>query len=857
MLGYKKSELLRMRPEDISASKASLLTAHLQAIRKKGHATWQSKHVRKDGVILDVEVRATILEYRGVPTLLAIVRNISEEKRMKEQLMESEDRFRKLAELLPESIYEMDESGRLTFVNRNAFYHFGYTETDLGNGLAAFDMIAPEDRERAAANMQEVMQGADLGLVEYTAVRKDGTRFPVIIRSTRVIRDGKPAGIRGMIIDVTERKKVEERLRREYYVLNRIMETIPAGIVLVDREGRVTFANTSAEQLLGLSKEHIRQRTYNDSLWHITDSDGNSFPEDDLPFNRVMKTGRAVHNVQHAVQWPDGRRVLLNINAAPLFGEDGSSFEGMVASLEDVTEQKHVARVLEESEKRHRTFVENIPIGIYRVTPGEKGRFLMANPAFLDMFGYASEEEVKGLSVSDIYMDPRERKSFSDTLLKLGSVYMTDRRLKRKDGTPLWATVTARVVPGNERAEGPCLFDCAIVDITERKRAEEERRNLEIQFQHAQRMEAIGTLAGGIAHDFNNLLMGIQGNTSLMLFDLDPNHPHSEKLKNIQKYVENGAHLTRQLLGFARGGKYEVKPTQLNDLILKSSEMFGRTKKEITIHCELQENLHIVKVDRGQIEQVLLNLYVNAWQAMPDGGELFLRTKNICLDHHDVAPYGLKEGPYVRFSVTDTGVGMDEAVQQRIFEPFFTTKDMGRGTGLGLASAYGIIKNHGGRIEVRSTKGNGTTFHIYLPASENGETLEEKALDHEILLGRETVLLVDDETMILDVGKEILEALGYHVTTASSGQEAVEVFRRAAGEIDVVVLDLIMPGMSAAETMLALKQMHPRPNVLLSSGYSEDGQAMRIMEMGCQGFIQKPFTLKEFSRKLREVLDKS
>ena len=247
-------------------------------------------------------------------------------------------------------------------------------------------------------------------------------------------------------------------------------------------------------------------------------------------------------------------------------------------------------------------------------------------------------------------------------------------------------------------------------DITEKKR-------LETRIHQAQRMEAIGTLAGGLAHDFNNLLMAIQGNASLMLLRKDSSNPDYSRLKNIEQYIQNGAEITKQLLGFARGGKYQVRATDLNEIVKKSSAMLGRTKKEITIHTKCETEIWAVEVDTGQIQQVLMNLYINAWQAMPGGGELFIETENVKLDRSFVRPYSIRPGKYVKLSLTDTGVGMDENTRQRIFDPFFTTKAMGMGSGLGLASAYGIITNHGGIIDVHSKKGKGTTFSIYLPAS--------------------------------------------------------------------------------------------------------------------------------------------
>jgi CheY-like chemotaxis protein len=370
-------------------------------------------------------------------------------------------------------------------------------------------------------------------------------------------------------------------------------------------------------------------------------------------------------------------------------------------------------------------------------------------------------------------------------------------------------------------------------------------------------MEAIGTLAGGIAHDFNNLLMGIQGHASLMLLHLDPNHPHFERFKRIEDFVKSGAGLTKQLLGFARGGKYEVKLTNLNELIQNSSEMFARTKKEIQIHRKFQKDIWPVEVDLGQLEQVLLNLYVNAWQAMPGGGDLYIQTSDIVLDEKYSEPFRIKPGNYVKISVTDTGVGMDNAIQQRIFDPFFTTKDIGRGTGLGLASAYGIIKNHGGIINVYSKRGEGTTFNIYLPASENGVPIKDKKLPDEILKGTETVLLVDDEDGILDIGEEMLKEIGYEVWIARGGKEAIEIYSNHKGKIDVVILDMIMPDMNGGKAYDRMKEINPNVKVLLSSGYSINGKAAAILKRGCDGFIQKPFTMQKLSKKIRNILDKA
>jgi CheY-like chemotaxis protein len=350
--------------------------------------------------------------------------------------------------------------------------------------------------------------------------------------------------------------------------------------------------------------------------------------------------------------------------------------------------------------------------------------------------------------------------------------------------------------------------------------------------------------------------MGIQGYTSLMMLKTDRQHSNYKSLTSVEKLVQNGADLTKQLLGFARHGKYDVKLTNMNEIAHDTLRMFARTKKELAVHEEYAAAIWPVEVDQGQLQQVLLNIFVNAGQAMPGGGDLTLITKNVILAAQDAEELGLPPARYVRTSISDTGVGIDEGTRQRIFEPFFTTKELGHGTGLGLASAYGIIQNHQGTIDVESRMGEGTTFHIYLPASEKVNVgRDEKPIVQTAHNSPETVLLVDDEDFILKVGSQILQELGYKVMTASSGKEALEIFSENKEGIDLVVLDMIMPGMGGGETFDGIKALKMDAKVLLSSGYSIMGEASDILRRGCQGFIQKPFSMKSFSEKLREILD--
>jgi len=518
-----------------------------------------------------------------------------------------------------------------------------------------------------------------------------------------------------------------------------------------------------------------------------------------------------------------------------------------------INKEREADEALRQSEEKYRNMLENIEEGCFETDLF--GNIAFFNSPLCRILGYDADE-LKAMNTQNFTTieTAAAMDAALDRIKQTGeAATISDYSIVHKDGTHKALELSVSLMKDNTgRQTG---FRGVVRDVTERRQAEAERKELESQLQVAQKMEAIGTLAGGIAHDFNNILMGIQGNASLLEMRLEKVHPGREKVKNIEKYVESGSELSRQLLGFARRGKYNVKASDINDIIQKTAYMFARTRKEIRVHHQLTSTVWTVEVDRGQIEQALLNLYINAWQAMPDGGDLYLATENVTLDQNYVRAYTVIPGRYVKVTVADTGVGIDKADMGRIFEPFFTTKGMGRGTGLGLASVYGIIKGHGGYINVHSEKAQGTTFKLYLPASSRAVEPEGKAVTTKILRGRETVLLIDDEEMIIDVGCGLLKELGYTVITARSGPEALEVYRDQHAQIDIVVMDMIMPGMGGGETFDRLKRINPKVKVLLSSGYSIDGQASKIMERGCNGFIQKPFNLQQLSTKLRQILD--
>jgi PAS domain S-box-containing protein len=517
-----------------------------------------------------------------------------------------------------------------------------------------------------------------------------------------------------------------------------------------------------------------------------------------------------------------------------------------------IKDSKGTTDKLRKSSFYYQTLLDNAPVGIWHASQDGSGGYI--NSKLAEISGL-TPEAAKGTGwTSTLHPEDQERVFAEWTSFVEGKkAYNSTYRFKHPDGNVRW--VVGQATPVLDETGSKIGHIGILTDITERVQAERTKKLLERQIQQVQKMEAIGTLAGGIAHDFNNLLMGIQGRTSLMLTDTASSHPYFEHLKGIEDYVKSAADLTKQLLGFAMGGKYEVKTTDLNNLITNQNQMFGRTRKDITIREKYEEDLWTVEVDQGQIQQVLLNLYINAWQAMPGGGDLYIQTQNVNLDEHYTKPFQASPGKYVKVSVTDTGVGMDEVTRQKIFDPFFTTKEMGRGTGLGMASVYGIVKNHEGFITVYSKKGEGATFNIYLPATEK-ETVKEKESKKDELKGSEIVLLVDDEDMIIDVGQPMLEKMGYNVLVAKDGREALEIYQKNEQEIDIVILDLIMPDIGGGDTYDRLKEINPEIKVLLSSGYSIDGQASEILKRGCSGFIQKPFNMKKLSQKIREILDK-
>ncbi len=614
-------------------------------------------------------------------------------------------------------------------------------------------------------------------------------------------------------------------------LISRMLDLFEGFAIVTDRQGRIVYANPATSRLSGYSQSELAGCSL-ETIFDLAD-------EQRALIDQCLRDKTTISFETTGIRKADPT-FPVQLNAAPLNLETDA--HGLVVFAFDISGLKMAI----EEQARLVTAVEHAAESIIVTNP--EGIIEYVNPAFEKITGYSRQEVIgRNIELMDSGRHSKTFLSFIIDTLQRGEIWQGRIVNKRKDNSLYETEATVSPIK-NKIGE--------ITNYVSLQRDVSHEVRLERQLRQAQKMEAIGTLAGGIAHDFNNLLMGIQGNISLSLLDLDTDSPLSKNLKKIEQYIQNGVDLTKQLLGFARGGKYEISLLNINELLKEQNLMFSRTNKEVIFEDKLAPDLWSVEVDRGQIEQVLMNLYLNALQAMPGGGTLIIRTGHVTIDKDQYNPYYVKAGKYVKITIEDTGIGMSEEIQQRIFDPFFTTKEMGRGTGLGLASVYGIVKNHEGFINVYSEKEKGTRFEVCLPASGKGVPHKEKARE-EFVEGKETVLLVDDEDMIIDVGERMLGKLGYKVFTARDGKEAIEVFQKYQEKIDVIVLDMIMPKMGGGESFDRIKKMKPEIKVLLSSGYSINGQATEILNRGCNGFIQKPFNLQNLSKNLRSILEEN
>ena len=685
--------------------------------------------------------------------------------------------------------------------------------------------------DKARQNLISAVKEISNGPFFWRYLRGDGTAFDSE-SYLKFINIGDKTYLQCIIHDITGRQRARD-------LSMKIADTSSAAVFIVQK-GKLILANPNWAKYVGYNFQELSGM---DSLIFVHPDDREDVKRNAISmlkgerkapyeYRFLTKSGEVRHAIETATSITyDGQRATL-----------GNSM--------DITELKETRLKLNELQLLESSILDTIPHAVFGF---QERRIIFANPAAEKIFGW-KVEELLGKDARILY---RNKEEYDETgwliyaMLERQGTCSLEVPVRHKDGRDFFCILNASAIePNVYKGRVVAIYE----DITDRKKAEEDKKKLEAQLVQSQKMEAIGTLAGGLAHDFNNLMMGIQGCTSILMMEFQNDPLHYERLKSIEHFIQSGTELTRQLLGFARGGKYELKTIDLNQLIEKTASLFARTKKEISIHYVFADDIALVNVDRGRMEQVLLNMLVNAWQAMPQGGDIYLKTENVVLDDDFVRSYSIEPGKYVKLSVEDTGIGMDKRIKDRIFEPFFTTKETGMGNGLGLAMVYGIVRDHNGIVTVASKLHEGTRFDIYLKASET-ELENETSERQEIIRGSETILFVDDEKSIIEVTKEILEILGYQVYVAASGHEAVNLYMEKKNEIDLVIQDMVMPGMNGLETFQALKIINPDIKAILSSGYVMNQQIEAVMEQGCRAFIQKPFRIEDLSVKIREVLD--
>ncbi len=644
------------------------------------------------------------------------------------------------------------------------------------------------------------------------------------------------ASVGGQVALAIERKQAEEALRASENRLRAIIETEPECVKLLAPDGTLLEMNPaglamieaeSASELIGRSIYELVCPEYRDGFRAFTEG--------------ICKGQRG--RMEFELTSLKGTRRWMETYAVPLPNEPGDLFV-CLAVTRDITERQRAEEALRRSEANYRSLVQGAPYGIYRVSAG--GKLLDVNPALVEMLGYGSEAELLAVNLDhDVYRDPGERtRILQEHPERLVGVEVA---WKRKDSTPITVRLSGRPV---RDAAGTACYELIAENVT-------EQRLLEHQLRQAQKMEAVGRLAGGVAHDFNNLLMVIKGHTELLLDRLRADDWHYRKVEQVQKAADRAAGLTRQLLAFSRMQVLQPKVIDLNGVVAEMGKMLPRLiGEDIELSIQVEPRLAHVKADPGQMEQVILNLAVNARDAMPRGGRLVIETANVELDdayarrHPPLVP-----GRHVMLAVTDNGIGMGAETQAHIFEPFFTTKEKGKGTGLGLATVYGVVKQSGGYIWVYSEPGRGTTLKIYLPRVEEPvEPSRPAQLAGELPKGSETILLAEDERDVRDVAREFLDMCGYTVLEAKDGVQAIEIATRHPGPIHLLVTDMVMPGMSGRELAARLAPLRREMKVIYMSGYTEYASVRQGELQQDEVLLTKPFTRSSLARTVRDAL---
>jgi two-component system cell cycle sensor histidine kinase/response regulator CckA len=757
-------------------------------------------------------------------------------------IAERDARYRNLLEQAGEGVVAESE-GAIVFANPAAVKIFLWKRDEEWAGKSFLDLAAPESREELAALLGGSAASGPPERHEVVGLKADGSRFEMEVTPARMTFQGK-AATQAILRDITDRRRAEQALRESEERYRLLFENNPQPMWVLDKETLAFLAvNEAACRHYGYTRKEFLAMTIRDIR-----------PSEDVPalLRSVTSESDEFHKAgvwRHRKK--DGTEIAVEISSHSLW------FAGRPAQLilaTDVTERIRAEEALRQSEQKYRDIFDFATVGIYQSR--RDGSLITANAPLAEILDYDSPEDLLRHNLDEIYVDPAERRELITRFEPSEKAHRQEVRWKRKDGTPIWLELDARAV---RNADGTTrYFEGFVHDISERNKNEEEKRRLQEQLVQAQKMEAVGQLAGGIAHDFNNLLTAITGYSELLLGELPPEDLRRGHADEIRKAGERAASLTQQLLAFSRRQVLEPKVLDVNIVVSDIERMLRRLIGE---HIELKTpkapDLWKVKADPGQIEQAILNLVLNARDAMPSGGTLAIETSNAQLDESFTRNHvPTQPGPYVCVAVSDTGVGISDDVKARLFEPFFTTKERGKGTGLGLSTTYGIVKQSGGYLWCDSEVGRGTTFRVLLPRVEEPvPQVEERKPLPPIHPGDETLLLVEDEPEVRSLVQRILKTQGYTVVTAANPDEALAVAREFKGPIQLMVTDVVMPGMSGLQLAERLAPMRPEMLVLFMSGYTNDAIGHQgVLDPGT-AFLQKPFTPNALARKVREVLD--
>jgi two-component system, cell cycle sensor histidine kinase and response regulator CckA len=739
--------------------------------------------------------------------------------------------------------------GHILWANASMCRLLGRTEADIiriGRGR-----IMDTSDPRLAPALDERNQMGSVQNIELTCVRKDGLKIPVEL-SSAIFQD-KEGNTRTSIIlrDITERKQAETALRQSEEKYRTLVDTAPFGIQLTDLEGRIVYSNPAHHKMQGYGPHELTGM----HIWDLMAHDSHRVKAREY-YQTIISNKPAPTVYCSRDRTRDGREIDTQISWDYIHNEK-NEVTGIISIVEDITERKQAEEALRRSNRLLKGTFSSLMDAIFILD--SKPVVTDCNSAAATIFGY-SREEILGRTVDCLHVDQGSLENFRQHLAaqmaEKGMLHLSEFTMKHKDGTIF---PTEHSVMPLEDDHGEKIGWVSVVrDITDRKRAEEEHKKLQVQLHQAQKMESVGRLAGGVAHDFNNMLGVILGHIEMALEDVDPAVPLHNSLQAVQYAAKRSAALTRQLLAFARKQAVAPKVINLNETVAGMLNMLRQLiGEDIDLLWCPGEDLPQVKVDPAQIDQLLANLCVNARDAIEGVGKITIETASAAFDEaYCAAHHGFVPGEYILLAVSDDGCGMDKKTLNQIFEPFFTTKEQGKGTGLGLASIYGIVKQNNGFINVYSEPGLGTTFKIYLPAyAIKSDGVVEKAPDLPAEHGNETILLVEDESAILEMTTRILERLGYTVVAAATPGEAIRLAHEYRGRIDLLMTDVVMPEMNGRQLTGNLLSHYPDLKRLFMSGYTADVIAHHgVLEEGVH-FIQKPFSMKDLGGKLREVLE--